>query len=68
MRSSKFGSFVLTDSFKAGNGGPGVDMKRVLDASPERLAMIMSKDEHVVDGAPGVALTSGFWKACRRTQ
>ena len=33
-------NLVYKDSFAAGNGGTDVDMKRVLDLSPERMAII----------------------------
>jgi len=37
-------NLVYKDSFSNGNGGPNVDMKRVLDLSPDRLDQIQKND------------------------
>jgi hypothetical protein len=42
-------NLVYKDSYAAGNGGPTVDRKRVLDLSPERLAEIAKSEPALVD-------------------
>jgi hypothetical protein len=42
-------NLVYKDSYAAGNGGPAVDRKRVLDLSPERLAEIVKSEPALVD-------------------
>lgn len=61
-------NLVYKDSFAAGNGGPNVDMKRVLDLSPERMAIIaVGADEKLTDllAKDGIAdqfgTTLSFW-------
>ncbi len=58
-------NLVYKDSFCAGNGGPAVDMKRVLDLSPERLAQILEQIPSLADelGEPLQTMLS-FWKSC----
>jgi len=40
-------NLVYKDSFAAGNGGPSVDLKRVLDLSTERMESIAAVDEEL---------------------
>ena len=42
-------NLVFKDSYAAGNGGPAVDRKRVLDLSPERLAEMAKSEPYLVD-------------------
>lgn len=41
-------NLVYKDAFAFGQGGPGVDMKRVLDLSPDRLAQICASAPHLM--------------------
>lgn len=42
-------NLVYKDAFAAGQGGPGVDCKRVLDLSPDRLASIAARAPEVCE-------------------
>ena len=64
-------NLVYKDSFAASNGGLNVDMKRVLDLSPERMAVIAAgADEKLTDllAEDGIAhqfgVTLSFWETC----
>jgi phosphoenolpyruvate synthase/pyruvate phosphate dikinase len=59
-------NMVYKDSFSTGNGGPKVDMKRVLDLSPERLEEIKRNDPELSllqEGALGATLN--YWDSLR---
>ena len=43
-------NLVFKDSFGVGQGGAGVDQKRVLDLSPQRLALIQAYDDKILTG------------------
>lgn len=64
-------NLVYKDSFASGSGRPTVDMKRVLDLSPERMAVIAAgADEKLTDllAHDGIAApfdtTLSFWQTC----
>lgn len=58
-------NLVYKDAFADGKGGPTVDMKRVLDLSPERLEEIHRNDPElsIHEGALGKTLT--YWENLR---
>ena len=60
-------NLVYKDSYASGNGGPNVDMKRVLDLSPERIECIERVDPNVVSLARTGPLgkTMMFWDSLR---
>ena len=67
-------NLVYKDSWKAGQGGPTVDRKRVLDLSPERLEAIRQADPALLncdggddDQPPALAATLAFWETLRRS-
>lgn len=62
-------NLVYKDSFAIGKGGPKVDMKRVLDLSPERLESIRKNDPNLVflqDGSRHpLAASLDYWEHLR---
>uniref|UniRef100_A0A7S2XZJ5 Isopenicillin N synthase-like Fe(2+) 2OG dioxygenase domain-containing protein n=1 Tax=Fibrocapsa japonica TaxID=94617 RepID=A0A7S2XZJ5_9STRA len=59
-------NLVYKDSFAAGKGGPKVDMKRVLDLSPERLEQIKKNDPNLAVIQEGsLAETLSYWENVR---
>lgn len=61
-------NLVHKDSFGVGKGGPNVDMKRVLDLSPERLEAIRTNDPELAvleEGSLGASLA--YWENLRTT-
>jgi hypothetical protein len=63
-------NLVFKDSFAAGNGGPSVDRKRVLDLSPERLAIIEQADPEIFAAAANsteLAHVLEFWEQSANT-
>lgn len=62
-------NLVYKDSFAAGNGGPSVDQKRVLDLSPERLESIRENDPELHELLTTKALPKNlaFWRELQTT-
>lgn len=58
-------NLVYKDSFASGNGGPTVDRKRVLDLSPERLAVIEQVEPLLVcrDNDGSLKESLDFWES-----
>mmetsp|Transcript_7420 Transcript_7420/g.13391 ORF Transcript_7420/g.13391 Transcript_7420/m.13391 type:complete len:336 (-) Transcript_7420:780-1787(-) len=59
-------NLVYKDSFAAGRGGPTVDMKRVLDLSPERIEEIHKNDpelSNLQEGSLGETIL--YWESLR---
>jgi len=55
-------NLVYKDSFASGNGGPQVDLKRVLDLSPERLQVIYQAHPEIANGkAQDLQETLEYW-------
>ena len=58
-------NLVYKDSHAAGEGGVEVDMKRVLDLSPERLAQIKATEPTLAEmPSDELHLTLAFWDRC----
>lgn len=60
-------NLVYKDSFASGNGGATVDMKRVLDLSPERLDTIEAVDPNILVARESFAGTLQFWERLSST-
>ena len=61
-------NLVYKDSFAAGHGGPTVDLKRVLDLSPERLEAIQQADPELYAVlTQSLAQNLDFWKTLQET-
>lgn len=59
-------NLVYKDSFAIGKGGPNVDMKRVLDLSPERLEAIRANDPDLAVLEQGsLAASLAYWEHLR---
>lgn len=63
-------NLVYKDSFASGNGGPCVDMKRVLDLSAERLKIIEQANPDLMKlcDSKDMQETLNFWEDLRQTQ
>ena len=55
-------NLVFKDSFANGNGGPTIDRKRVLDLSPERLAIIQEAEPDLILSHPDLSAVLHFWE------
>lgn len=60
-------NLVFKDSFANGNGGPQVDMKSVLDLSPERLDEIAHNDPDLALHQGSLGETLAYWELLRTT-
>lgn len=61
-------NLVYKDSFANGQGGPNVDMKRVLDLSPERLETIAKVNPTLFQHANDLNETLTFWEDLRQNK
>eukprot|EP00961_Rhodomonas_salina_P070818 951095-Rhodomonas_salina.2 len=62
-------NLVYKDSFRCGNGGDTVDMKRVLDLSPDRMEKITEAEPSIHEELGSPLLSSlDFWREAETLQ